>query len=308
MENFDTTNNNQTSGETIEVTKPKASDFYSHKMEELELTAQELAKEGSAVATLSREEELEKIRANIDDTSLEILLDLARQGDLDPWEVDLEKVTSKYLYAISQNPTECLKEAGRAIFYASVLLRMKSDVLLAQSNEALNIGIHRELDDDYLLDEELNSRDVKQITFDDLEAAIRRKYIQKAKRFRKLTLQDLISALQDAKEEEENRIHRKEQRLLDLEYSIVAPELGDDMLELTHAEDLEHVIKRLEHILPEYLVDDQGLEFKDVIRLTGSWSNAFLAVLFLAHEHIIEFKQEEFYGPLWIFAAKKENK
>lgn len=287
------------------VNKPKAADFYSHKMEELQLTAQELSKEGSALATLDQEDELEKIKANIDDTSLELLVDLVKQGDINPWEVDLEKVTSKYLYAISQNPTECLKEAGRAIFYASVLLRMKSDVLLAQSNEALNIGLHKELDDDYLLDEELNSTNVKQITFDDLEAAIRRKYIQKAKRFRKLSLQDLIAALQEAKEEEENRIHKKEQKLLDLEYSIIAPECSDDMLELTHAEDLESVIKRLEMILPEYLVDDQGLEFNEIVKIVGCWSNAFLAILFLAHEHIIEFKQEEFYGPLWIFASKK---
>ena len=290
------------------VPKPKTADFYSHKMEELQLTAQELSKEGSAVATLNREDEINKIRENIDDVSLELLVDLAKQGDINPWEVDLEKVTSKYLYAISQNPTECLKEAGRAIFYASVLLRMKSDVLLAQSNEALNIGLHKELDDDYLLDEELNSHDIKQITFTDLEAAIRRKYMQKAKRFRKLSLQDLISALQDAKDEEENRINRKEQKLFDLEYSIIAPECGDDMLELTHAEDLESVIKKLEAILPEYLVDEQGLEFDEVVKIVGCWSNAFLAVLFLAHEYIIEFKQEEFYGPLWIFASKKEGK
>lgn len=278
------------------ISQRNASDFYSHKMEELQLTAQELPAE---------EDELEKIKANINDSSLEILVDMARQGDLDPWDIDLEKVTSKFLFAISENPTECLKEAGRAIFYASVLLRMKSDILLAQSNDALSIGLHKELDDDFLLDEELNSHNVKQITFTDLEAAIRRKYIQKAKRFRKLTLQDLIAALQEAKEEEENRIHKKEMRLIDDEYFIIAPELGDDMLELTHAEDLESVIRKLQIILPEYLVDDQGLEFQDIIKIVGCWSNAFLAVLFLAHEHIIEFKQEDFYGPLWIFAGTK---
>jgi segregation and condensation protein A len=274
--------------------------FYSYKLEELDLKFPEDELE-------EKQQAIEAIKANIDDSSLELLVDLARQGELDPWDIDLEKVTSKYLYAISQNPSECLKEAGRAIFYASVLLRMKSDVLFAQSNEALNIGLHRELDDDYLLDEELISANIKQITFNDLEAAIRRKYIQKAKRFRKLTLQDLIAALQEAKEEEENRVHKKEMRLLDLEYSIIAPEVGDDMLELTHAEDLESVIRRLEIILPEYLCDGQGLEFKEIVRIVGCWSNAFLAILFLAHEHIIEFKQENFYGPLWIFSTKEEE-
>ncbi|MEY3369589.1 MAG: hypothetical protein RLZZ361_259 [Cyanobacteriota bacterium] len=254
------------------------------------------------------ENDLDHIKANLDDASLEILVDMAKEGDLDPWDINLEKVTSKYLSAINQNPTDCLKEAGRAIFYASVLLRMKSDILAMQSSEALNIGIHRELDDNYLLEEELANNQIKQITFNDLEAAIRRKYIQKAKRFRKLTLKDLIQALQEAKEEEENRIYRKQQRLFDLEnYSIIAPEVGDDIMELTHAENLEAAIERLNIILPEHIVDGDKLEFESIVRMLGCWSNAFLAILFLAHEHQIEFKQENFYGELWIHEPESKR-
>jgi segregation and condensation protein A len=254
------------------------------------------------------ENDLDHIKANLDDASLEILVDMAKEGDLDPWDINLEKVTSKYLSAINQNPTDCLKEAGRAIFYASVLLRMKSDILAMQSSEALNIGIHRELDDNYLLEEELANSQIKQITFNDLEAAIRRKYIQKAKRFRKLTLKDLIQALQDAKEEEENRIYRKQQRLFDLEnYSIIAPEVGDDIMELTHAENLEAAIERLGIILPEHIVDGDRLEFESIVKMLGCWSNAFLAILFLAHEHQIEFKQENFYGELWIHEPESKR-
>lgn len=254
------------------------------------------------------ENDLDHIKANLDDASLEILVDMAKEGDLDPWDINLEKVTSKYLSAINQNPTDCLKEAGRAIFYASVLLRMKSDILAMQSSEALNIGIHRELDDNYLLEEELANNQIKQITFNDLEAAIRRKYIQKAKRFRKLTLKDLIQALQDAKEEEENRIYRKQQRLFDLEnYSIIAPEVGDDIMELTHAENLEAAIERLGIILPEHIIDGDRLEFESIVKMLGCWSNAFLAILFLAHEHQIEFKQENFYGELWIHEPESKR-
>jgi len=254
------------------------------------------------------ENDLDHIKANLDDASLEILVDMAKEGDLDPWDINLEKVTSKYLSAINQNPTDCLKEAGRAIFYASVLLRMKSDILAMQSSEALNIGIHKELDDNYLLEEELANNQIKQITFNDLEAAIRRKYIQKAKRFRRLTLKDLIQALQDAKEEEENRIYRKQQKLFDLEnYSIIAPEVGDDIMELTHAENLEAAIERLNIILPEHIVDGDKLEFESIVRMLGCWSNAFLAILFLAHEHQIEFKQENFYGELWIHEPESKR-
>jgi segregation and condensation protein A len=267
----------------------KKDDFYNHNMDVFE-------------------QDLDHIKANLDDASLEILVDMAKEGELDPWNINLEKVTSKYLSAINQNPGDCLKEAGRAIFYASVLLRMKSDILAMQSHEALNIGIHKELDDSYLLEEELANNQIKQITFNDLEAAIRRKYIQKAKRFRKLTLKDLIQALQDAKDEEENRLYRKQQKLFDLEnYSIIAPEVGDDIMELTHAENLEGAIERLQIILPEHIVDGDRLEFNSIIKMLGSWSNAFLAILFLAHEHQIEFKQEDFYGELWIHEPESKR-
>ena len=303
MGNQETTNNEETKAN-------KLAEFYSHKMEELQTTAGQLAQEGGNLATMTREEQdIEEVAQQAkEDASLEILVDLAKQGDLNPWDVDLEMVTSKYLQAIKDNPIDCLKEAGRAIFYASVLLRMKSDLLMAQSNEALNIGVHKELDDAYLLEEELNDKPITQITFNDLEAALRRKYIQKAKRFRKLSLKDLISALQDAKEEEENRIYRKQQRLFDLEaYNIIAPELSGDIMELTHAENLEDAIKRLRMVLPEHLFDGNMMNFSEIVQILGCWSNAFLAVLFIAHEGEIEFKQDEFYGELWIHEPKDNN-
>jgi len=262
-------------------------------MNELELKLQEIT---------DKELELERIKANIDDTSLEILLDLSKQGDLDPWDIDLEKVTTKYLEAISKTSGDSLKEAGRAIFYASVLLRMKSDLLVEQGQEALRIGLHRELDDDYLLEEELANRHMTQITFNDLENALRRKYIQKAKRFRKLTLQDLIKALQEAKEEEENKILRQQQKLFDFDsYSIVAPELEGDILDLTHSENLEGAIERLRAVLPEHLIEGKGIEFTNIVRLLGDWSNAFLATIFLAHENEIKLDQKEFYKELWVY-------
>ncbi len=252
------------------------------------------------------DEELNDLAINVqEEPSLEILVNLARDGDLNPWDIDLEKVTSKYLQAINTNIGDNLKEAGKAIFYASVLLRMKSDLLMAQSKDALNIGLHGELDDDAMLEEELAGQ-IKQITFDDLEAALRRKFIQKAKRFRKLTLKDLITALQEAKEEEDERMYRREQKLYNFDsYNIVAPEVSDDILDLTHAENLEACIEKLQVLLPEHLVNGQGVEFLEIVKMLGTWSNSFLATIFLAHENIVRLEQENFYEELWIYDARK---
>ncbi len=271
-----------------------ATDFYQSDVSELKLEQVDLT-----------QNEIDNVERNIDDASLELLVNMAREGELDPWDVDLEKITTRYLELISQQEPGNLKEAGRAIFYASVLLRMKSDMLAQESNDALNIGVHQELDDDYLLQEELEAKNNTQITFSDLEAALRRKYIQKAKRFRKLTLQDLIKSLQDAKEEEDRKIARKQQQLLNLQdYEIVAPELGDDIMDLVHAENLEDAIERLDAILPEHLFEDKFLEFKEVVKLLGNWSNAFLACIFLAHEAKVDLKQDKFYEDLFLYGTE----
>lgn len=293
------------------MSEDQIKEFYKDKVDQLNIASGELAgeaKEGSlavlAMEALSDEEnELDIIKRNLkNEPNLEILVDLAKQGDIDPWDLNLESITSVYLKAIKSNPGETLREAGKAIFYASVLLRMKSDILMSQSNDALNVGLHRELDDDAMLEDELARRENKQITFNDLEAALRRRFIQKAKRFRKVTLKDLIAALQEARDEEETREYRKQQKLLDFDsYHIIEPELGDDLMDLVHAEDLEGCIEQLELILPKKLQTQNGMEFRELVELVGNWSNAFLAAIFLAHDAKIELKQEEFYGDLWIY-------
>jgi segregation and condensation protein A len=241
------------------------------------------------------------------ESGLEILVDLAERGDIDPWDIDLEKVTEKYLRAISEQETNNLREAGKAIFYASILLRMKSDILSNKANEALSIGFDNAISDDMLLAEELGEGldETRQITFKDLEKILRRRYLQKIKRHRVLTLEDLISALKDAqREEEEKQIKRNQQRLFDNfldEFTIVEPELSDDIMELTHAEDLEASIERTRAFLSEHLLDRQGIDFRQLVRHLGSWSNAFLSIVFLAHEHEVKLEQEKLYGDLQIY-------
>ena len=47
------------------------------------------------------------------------------------------------------------------------------------------------------------------------------------------------------------------------------------------------------------------VEFTNVVKLVGCWSNAFLATIFLAHEREIEMEQEEYYGDLWLYEPSK---
>jgi segregation and condensation protein A len=230
---------------------------------------------------------------------------MAQNGEIDPWDVDLEIVTEKYLSRIQSSITNNLKEAGKAIFFASTLLRMKSDILSMQAASALNIG--REDDEDYLIEQELMDFNLQEIQLGALDTAIVRKSINKKARYRPIKLEDLLLALRDAQEEDEKRKRRSFDlsQFMDMDI-FIEPEIeSDDMLELTHAENIEEAINKSKVYLKEYLLNGNGIKFSRLCGFLQSWSNAFLVVLFLAHENNVKIIQQDFYGELWLYEPER---
>ena len=230
---------------------------------------------------------------------------MAQNGEIDPWDVDLEIVTEKYLSRIQSSITNNLKEAGKAIFFASTLLRMKSDILSMQDASALNIG--REDDEDYLIEQELMDFNLQEIQLGVLDTAIVRKSINKKARYRPIKLEDLLLALRDAQEEDEKRKRRSFDlsQFMDMDI-FIEPEIeSDDMLELTHAENIEEAINKSKVYLKEYLLNGNGIKFSRLCGFLQSWSNAFLVVLFLAHENNVKIIQQDFYGELWLYEPER---
>ena len=54
---------------------------------------------------------------------------MAQSGKIDPWNIDIADVTEKYLQTIVEIRSNNLKLTGRTLFFAALLLRIKSDVL-----------------------------------------------------------------------------------------------------------------------------------------------------------------------------------
>jgi len=63
---------------------------------------------------------------------VELLVQLAEEGEIEPWDIDIVQVTDAFLDKLDETD---LRTTGRALFYASVLLRMKSDGMLADDDE-----------------------------------------------------------------------------------------------------------------------------------------------------------------------------
>lgn len=229
---------------------------------------------------------------------LEILVQLAEKGEIDPWDIDIINVTDKYLAALDKSPRENLLNAGRAIFYASVLLRLKSDILLNISNETLLASQQTEnlFPEDDLLSEDGEFR----LDLSRLESFLIRSSIGKQQRKRKISLGDLIFALQQAEDEEERRALRAKQRA-ERAFTIVATEMPDNLLEYPREEDLEEVVEKVEAVIEEHLTDDKPITLSFLAEILNNRIKPFLALLFLAHSQKVVLEQKEFYEEVYIY-------
>lgn len=240
---------------------------------------------------------------------IEILIQMAAKGEIDPKNIDIIDVTDRFLRAISAVPKENLRQSGKIIFQASVLLRMKAEALLAAKVEdELGFGddyVDFDIDGSPLIYDSNHQIIGRQITLADLERALVRQTKLRQMRHRRVTLEQLIEALREAERLEATRGERK------LKARIVVDGYGemrdmDDILDLAHDEDIEDVIARIEGLLVHLLETNKLLPLIAIIEALGGrgdWVDAFLAVLFLSNAGKITLEQQEFYGTLFIAPA-----
>src|SRR5574344_622939 len=60
---------------------------------------------------------------------IEILVQMAKTGKIDPWNIDIVDITDKYLQHMFQLKAQNLRVTGRTLLFAAILLKLKSNVL-----------------------------------------------------------------------------------------------------------------------------------------------------------------------------------
>lgn len=246
------------------------------------------------------EEKKEIIDAKNLNGGLEILVQLAEKGDIDPWDIDIIDVTDKYLSLLDKSPRENLLNAGRAIFFASVLLRLKSEILLNISNETLLSS--EQIENFFPEDELLFQEGGPHLDLSKLESYLIRSSLGKNQRKRRISLNDLIVALKQAEEEEERRTLRAKLKAQNA-YTIVADEIPENILEIAQDDDIEEVVEKVEAIIEEHLTSEKPITLSFLAGILTNKLKPFIALLFLAHAQKIVLEQTDFYGEVFIHKA-----
>ena len=127
----------------------------------------------------------------------DVLVGLINTEKIDPWNIDVSEITSKYLDVIMKMKNLDLHLPANLILAASILVRIKSDDLIFKEEENLY-----EYGMDGLPEELMFSVDgINKSDSTNFEIM----YKQKLPRMRRVTLEELMGAVEEAIKEESKR-------------------------------------------------------------------------------------------------------
>jgi segregation and condensation protein A len=210
---------------------------------------------------------------DFDERSIDILVSLAKNGDIDPWDIDIVDVTDRFLARVAELEKLDLRISSRTLLFASMLLRMKSDALEESEPEDLY--------------EEDQGEDGPQACFPALKPKVRRH----AKR--RVTLSELIQELKKATKRKERSDVRRFVQLQAHDF---------DALAVAHSEDIETHVKKMKRELKRRFASRDQVLFSELIvdNTVEAIVETYIPLLFMATRRQIKLEQKELFGDLSI--------
>lgn len=230
---------------------------------------------------LGVDENLLEFSDDVMNEPVEILVNLAKNGEIDPWDIDIVSVTDKFLARIEDIQMMDLRISGRTLLYASILLRMKSnwvDMDEPEEEDIFDDGMDFFEVDDY----PVPKLPVRRIAT------------------RPVTLQELIAELKKAERVEHRKKEKKLLRKLEERVAVTT----DEVLGIAHEEDILGRVARLNQVLNSIFEEHESVVFSELIGEERSENiMTYVSLLFLATEKKIWLQQDELFGELFIYPS-----
>lgn len=226
----------------------------------------------------------EEAKQQKQEESVEILLEMARGGEIDPWNIDIIDITDKFLRKIEERERIDLRVSARTLLYASILLRMKSDILVNAPPPA----------DEYMDDEP--GFDIDPDEFPVLEPRLRHVAA------RPVTLQELIEELKRAAATKDINMARQARPVEKPRRKTLEEVLG-----IAHEEDIENSILEMIKVLDVEFNYREFVTFGELIKdkTPHGIVNVYLPLLFLATRKYVVLTQEVLFEEIFIRRGEK---
>lgn len=244
--------------------------------------------------------------------AIAVLIDMAQTGEIDPWDVQVIDVIDRFLaeLGISNSLEDCyeyshLPRSGQAFLWASMLVRFKADTLELVTEEAAEEDIPLETED-------LSDNDPDFPNPISLEKQIRRRTAAPPPRKRRVTLQELITQIEEIATEFEKIAVIRPKKTTSRSYT--RKEALDTITQLAHQENLTELASQLETFFREQIVqtlkDQEWLELENLLKFwhqihsplkedqSPDKVGVFWALLLLSSQSKVSLSQDEFYQDL----------
>ena len=238
-----------------------------------------------------------------------ILVDMAKAGKIDPWNIDIVDVTDKYLAHMVQMKSQNLRVTGRTFLFAAILLKLKSNVLegidIMQFEQPEQDNI--EYDDDGFIVDYGEDDYVPTNNVISIDEVLQRRTSVRLNHNRVVTLKDLIRQLEFYEKLEQKQslksAHERAKRRVQ-SYSRLTP---DDIVNLAHEEYIESCVLTLKENLGQIFEKNDKIELNELTLLGMDRVSAYIALLFLTAETDYDLKQDKFYSDLYVVKGGEDN-
>jgi segregation and condensation protein A len=213
-----------------------------------------------------------------------IIFDLIRTEQLDPWDIDIALLSSKYLEKVKLLEEANFFVSSQVLLAAALLLRLKSDILLHEYLPSLDALLFRKEPQKKYVQERIELGE-------DVPGLISRTPLP---RFRKVTLDELMNALGHAIRTENRRIKKVVlARQQEYEMAAALPKANINI-----KDKIRVIYSRLKNI---FSTRENKIAFSEFASGTREEKiSTFVPLLHLDHQQRIWLEQEKPFGEIWI--------
>lgn len=206
----------------------------------------------------------------------DVIIKVVAEEQMDPWSIDIIKLANSFLGYLQKMEQMDLRIPARFILIASILLRMKSDVLTEKEERILIPESDKEADETLRILASLPP----------LQPPLRRMPL------RNVSLNELLSALRKAYEVQERRSERK----LRIKRAV------EVVLPPAEVEDITERINKLLNQINSALAEVDNIEFSRLVKRWGRKEivEALLPLLHLSQDGKINLTQEELFKEIFV--------
>jgi segregation and condensation protein A len=219
----------------------------------------------------------------------EIIYDLIKTEQLDPWDINLVVLADKYLEKIRQMEEDNFFLSSKVLLACALLLRLKAELLVNKYIQDLNEILYGR--------KEEKSKVYERIEIDESELPL---LVPKTPlpRARKISLQELMTTLNNAIETESRRI-RKEIKQIQAEKSVlvVLPKL--DRINLKDR--IKEIYIRIQRHINEARIK---MTFSELAPTNKEKLAAFLPILHLSNQEKLYLNQENHFEEISMYLEK----